>query len=235
MNKSPSFKFISNVTQMLSFLSDDEMLFYNENPLTLEKKLRSVFEDKEGITLTDITELPPVSFLKNKNGHYEFTIVGSGRTGEQEMKYLKDLNIGVSRDGTRIMIAGGLYNINHRLEKGKKYRVALVPNGDIMESSAGITRYVQRFDYRVPPVEVMFRVREVFGQLVGVFRTNREEIGYIVCPHKPIKDGAGRSWVFFSQIFDALNYPTVGGFIDAEEDNGIHRWTADTAFVFLAS
>ncbi|MFA5831776.1 MAG: hypothetical protein WC878_08190 [Candidatus Paceibacterota bacterium] len=134
-----------------------------------------------------------VSFEKNKFGHCVVTIIGQEIKGEEEIERLESSGFVLSQFAKIILTSGG-YDKKHRLEKGKRYRIALIPKSEIGDTvTAEYMKYFgKKFGYEIPKAGIMPRIREAFSDE----KMKEMNLETIIGFHKPIVAYLDHTFIF---------------------------------------
>jgi hypothetical protein len=130
---------------------------------------------------------------KNEHGHVVITVNGLNLTGAEELKHGENnkFRFGVYAKQMLISTKPDSYDVNHRLENGKQYQIALIPSKEILNSRtiADARLYVKKCGYLFPRAGITQRVREAISdkQMEAM-----EGIWYIATLHDPIMDDDGK-------------------------------------------
>lgn len=171
-------------------------------PRHIHPRVAHVWEqDGEGLTKALIDVLCSKIEI-NKHGHFVLTIEGMDLTGEQELERLTSAGFQV-RGEAETCLRSLMFDMNHCLLAGRKYKVPLMPAGEIESykertASALLARGIERYGYQRSPAGIIPRIRECLSDK----QMQAMEITHIVAPHIPIKDGHGRSNVLASTWCD---------------------------------
>lgn len=102
-----------------------------------------------------------VALKRNRNGHLTFMITGLDLTGVQEIERLEDTGYHLS-EYAKLSFESREYN-RHRLEVGKKYNIALLPNG-FGRTTEVVQSMAEKFGYNSKsPAGIAPRIREVIS------------------------------------------------------------------------
>jgi hypothetical protein len=134
----------------------------------------------------------------NQHGHPTFSIIGSSRSGAEELALFEKRQWRVSEHTTECFKSTRVdgYDSAHRLISQQTYQVAFIPGSEIQNererTDAAICRRAREYGYELPIAGLVPRVAEV------VSATCLEEIGwwYIAALHQSINNAKNLPFIF---------------------------------------
>jgi len=131
-------------------------------------------------------------FERNKHGHIVFKIIGVDYTGAQDIKRLFDRGRPIQKWAVQCLLStkDDGYDKCHRLERGREYRLAIVPS---IEFEWRPTHYVLQqckkyFGYKQPLAGIIPRIPEIISDAT----MESMRFDYITALHQPITDSSDR-------------------------------------------
>jgi hypothetical protein len=169
----------------------------------------------------------PLPFPKNEHGHYIIEVTGLNLSGVEEITRLESGGFRVG-DYAKSMLTStnsDSYDVLHRLEDGKVYKMVLVPGREVKKNrtTTNLQAYGSQFGYQKPLAGIQPRIRE------AVSDKQLEEMGifYISSLHDPIKDADDYSRVLGSRRGDG------GSWLDGFWGGPDREWGVNGAFAFV--
>lgn len=189
--------------------------------------------------MTSETQRLPLSLEPNRHGHQTLTVISEALSARGEMHELEQEGY-LLREGARRVLTPRLtrsgYDMHHRLDSERIYRVALVPSRDLQEprfnqrTTANFLAYGRQFGYEQPRAGIQLVLHRLFSrrteEQLKMLHAIFGEIHYVASLHAPIVDTRENPNLLYSRWYpEGLGLEAVGG-------SPLHEWHDAGLFAF---